>query len=60
MAGCHRGANVDNLAHSLAGAALAAAGLGRKTALPRKAFNANAVLRRMGVGRNYLYAFGAY
>lgn len=33
MAGCHRGANVDNLAHSLAGAALAAAGLGRKTAL---------------------------
>ena len=31
-----------------------------EAALPRKAFNANAVLHRMGVGRNYLYAFGAY
>ena len=31
-----------------------------EAALPSKAFNANAVLRRVGVCRNYLYAFGAY
>lgn len=31
-----------------------------EAALPRKAFNANAVLRRVGVSRNNLDALGAY